>query len=288
MVKYSIIIPTCDRPEELALCLDLLAPGKQSLAFDYYEVIVTDDGRKYSARQMIEEKFPWAQWVAGPHSGPAANRNNGASGATGNWIVFTDDDCLPASGWLAALEEAMDDSKYVLEGKTTCEGGLPGILYEAPINEHGGCWWSCNLAIHKEVFNKHAGFDDRFPFASSEDAEFRDRLVAYGVESKFVPTAVVNHPPRRRPFGRGWDKRWQSKVLYENITGRTVWNRSTMWLRVMLFRLRELKQIRSVKEARIAIVSLMIESMSVALKRRKWNRIARRQLVTSRTVEPYI
>ena len=42
-MKLSVIIPTCNRPDELALCLQRLAPAAQSIAADQFEVIVTDD-----------------------------------------------------------------------------------------------------------------------------------------------------------------------------------------------------------------------------------------------------
>lgn len=91
----SVIIPTCDRNEQLAKCLDCLAPGVQTLPAEQYEVIVTDDGSDLTAEQMILERYLWARWVAGPRIGPAANRNNGVQYARGEWLAFTDDDCLP-------------------------------------------------------------------------------------------------------------------------------------------------------------------------------------------------
>ena len=42
--RWSVVIPTFDRVETLAVCLSRLAPGAQTLAPDQYEVIVTDDG----------------------------------------------------------------------------------------------------------------------------------------------------------------------------------------------------------------------------------------------------
>ena len=39
----SVVIPTRDRNETLARCLDRLAPCAQSLSHDLYEVVVSDD-----------------------------------------------------------------------------------------------------------------------------------------------------------------------------------------------------------------------------------------------------
>src|SRR5688500_16117871 len=98
--RISVVIPTRHRNDLLALVLDRLAPGTQTLPADQYEVIVTDDGSITTAEAMIREKFSWARWTQGPRKGPAANRNHGASLAQGEWIAFTDDDCLPSSRWL--------------------------------------------------------------------------------------------------------------------------------------------------------------------------------------------
>ena len=90
---FSVVITTCNRLEMLAKCLDRLGCGMQSLAANQYEVIVTDDGSQSTAEQLMKGKYPWARWLQGPRKGPAANRNNGARYAEGEWLVFTDDDC---------------------------------------------------------------------------------------------------------------------------------------------------------------------------------------------------
>ena len=105
-----MVVPTYRRNDSLARCLDQLVEGRQTLPFHMYEVIVSDDGPEGSnARLLVEEKYPWVRWVAGPARGPAANRNRGASQARGGWLVFTDDDCLPQAGWLAAYAARLED-----------------------------------------------------------------------------------------------------------------------------------------------------------------------------------
>ena len=75
----SVIIPICHRNNLLAKCLDCLAPSVQTFPAEQYEVIVTDDGTNTTAKDMMRAQYPWAQWLAGPKKGPAANRNNGAT-----------------------------------------------------------------------------------------------------------------------------------------------------------------------------------------------------------------
>ena len=191
----SVVIPTRHRNDALAACLDRLAPGTQTLAADQYEVVVTDDGSTTTAEAMIADRFPWARWTAGPRRGPAANRNHGVGQARAAWIAFTDDDCLPDPRWLAAYDEAISKAgpADVLEGRTTCAGGLPSVLYEAPINLNGGLLYSCNMAIPKVTVARVGGFDERFPHTSQEDIEFYQRLRASGHRIRFVPDAIVDH-----------------------------------------------------------------------------------------------
>src|SRR5450631_1375697 len=101
--QFSVVIPTCGRNTMLVRCLESLRPGEQTVDPSSYEVIVTDDAREGTSEAMIREQFPWAQWVQGPSRGPAANRNNGARYARGEWLCLTDDDCVASKEWLAAF-----------------------------------------------------------------------------------------------------------------------------------------------------------------------------------------
>ena len=105
-LPISVIIPTCRRNQDLSLCLGALRPDHQKSAFTY-EVIVTDDGSKSTAEELIRVKYAWARWVAGPRRGPAANRNAGARNARGAWVLFLDDDCIPVPGWVDAYATAI-------------------------------------------------------------------------------------------------------------------------------------------------------------------------------------
>jgi GT2 family glycosyltransferase len=195
-MKLSVIIPTCNRNDLLALCLEKLAPGNQTLPFENYEVIVTDDNKNNNAKQLIENNYPWAKWVEGPQKGPAANRNNGVREARGKWLVFTDDDCLPHYNWLNVYYNAILTNKFlVLEGKTVADRPQKRFDEIAPINIYGNNLWSCNFAIQKNMFIKIDGFDESFTFAM-EDVDFHFRLKAK-TEILFLNEALVIHPWRR-------------------------------------------------------------------------------------------
>lgn len=192
------MIPTCDRPEWLSRCLERLAPGAQTLDASQYEVIVTDDARTRSAEAIVHPCFPWARWVIGPRRGPAANRNHGAQCASGEWLVFTDDDCVPCDDWLRAYARAMEMSgAMVLEGRTVATPAFRSVWDEAPENLRGGWFWSCNIAIRRELFVRLGGFDENYRFAAMEDVDLRRALAEEGQSITFVEGAEVNHPIRK-------------------------------------------------------------------------------------------
>lgn len=195
MPKISVIIPTCHRNDLLEKCLGCLAPGVQTLSQDDFEVIVTDDGSRSTAQSMMETSYRWARWTAGPRHGPAANRNNGASLATGDWLVFTDDDCLPLPDWLARYAESMEGEATALEGAILPEGDPNGDLAECPINTDGGAFWSANIAVKRSVFERIGGFDREYIQPAAEDVDLKIRLLRE-TSIPFVRDAVVMHPVR--------------------------------------------------------------------------------------------
>lgn len=200
----SVIVPTYQRNDLLAKCLDCLAPEIQTLPAEQYEVIVTDDGSNTNAFEMMRLHYPWAKWVAGSRKGPAANRNNGAKYAQGEWLTFTDDDCLPDCWWLEEYAKAIvAASCLVFEGRTYVDRPKQTLAETSPLNEHGGYLWSCNFAIQKQLFHSLAGFEERFPYAAMEDVELRLRLQKVGHKFSFIKAASVCHP--WRPKG-GWKK----------------------------------------------------------------------------------
>lgn len=194
----SVVVPTCDRPESLGRCLNALSPGAQELTASLYEVIVSDDSLGEDTRRLVEETFPWARWVAGPRRGPAANRNHGAREARGAWLAFTDDDCVPSPRWLNALwRTARESPAQAMEGKVISEPAAKDVWDEAPLNLRGGLFWSCNIALRRDVFAAVRGFDENYRHAAMEDVDLRTSLQAAGKSIVFVPEALVNHPARR-------------------------------------------------------------------------------------------
>lgn len=183
----------------LAQCLEHLLRSIRYCGRNDIEVIVTDDSAGPETAALVPERFPWAKWVAGPRGGPARNRNFGVTQSRGRWIVFTDDDCLPAERWLDAFAQAIGQSGGSLrafEGRTVADREPQRLDEEAPVNPLGGYLWSCNVAVERTLFDRLGGFCELFPYAGMEDADFRVRLVKAGEQFRFVADAEVCHPLR--------------------------------------------------------------------------------------------
>lgn len=213
----SIILPTCNRPDLLSNCLEKLSPKFQSIASDLYEVIVTDDSSDNNSKELVHKQFPWAIWMKGPQRGPAANRNNGAKLAQFPWLIFIDDDCIPDKELLSSYQKIMLEGNYMaLEGAIEEDRPRKRFDEDAPLNLHGNCFWSCNIAIKKEVFFSVNGFDENFPFPAMEDVDLYNRLKEQGNAIRFVPEAKVVHPWKTmKPF-RNYRKWLKSYHYYIN------------------------------------------------------------------------
>lgn len=271
--NFSVVVPTRDRNDALAECLDRLAPGAQTLPGALYEVIVTDDSESHAAKPLLHARYPWARWSAGPRRGPASNRNAGAAAARGEIVVFVDDDCLPEAGWLAGYADACTGASTVYEGRTTCRDGVTSPRQTAPENLTGGVLWSCNFAMHRADFEQLGGFDERFPFAHLEDVDLLLRVRAARIPIVFVPQASVDHPPRRLPFGARQARVHKAGVLFMHLHPPVLGLLHYLYryTRARVARVARLpKSLDSLRE----IASVAVEDIVIALRWRGWQRWA--------------
>lgn len=218
MIFASIIIPTCNRPQDLRMCLERI---KAQLPADgSVEVLVTDDGASDMGREAVAEVMPAARWLRGPRKGPAANRNSAAMCASGEWLIFLDDDCVPSLNCVPAYLAAMREKPRqacVFEGAVRATPAPPSLLWEAPetLRQHTHLTCSCNFAIRAEVFHLIEGFDERYRAGVyAEDTDLGARLARAGYRVRFLPDASVEHPIRRMPDVSKLAKRWEGKVIF--------------------------------------------------------------------------
>lgn len=203
MPFFSIIVPTWNRPHELRACLSALA------RLDYpkscFEVVVVDDGSEPALDATDFDGLDGRiTWLRQPNAGPAAARNAGADKAQGEYLAFTDDDCIPVPGWLKGFAHAFQQAPQALVGGCTTNG-LPGNIYATAsqvIVDAARAYFiatksklqffaSNNLALPADLFRAIGGFD--VSFRTAEDRDLCDRLVREGYRLVYAPDAVIQH-----------------------------------------------------------------------------------------------
>lgn len=198
-VAVSIVIPVYRQWDFLPELLERL--NRHDLAAHDAEVLVVDDEPGVPRDPCLPDR---AALVPGPGRGSYAARNAGVAAARGRLLVFTDADCRPAEGWLAAfVSAAHDDPATLLAGPVEVEGGADPNRWEifdivrgipqARYVAHGYAA-TANLAVPADVFHALGGFDGAR--RSGGDAEFCRRARRRGYNLRLVPDAVTGHVAR--------------------------------------------------------------------------------------------
>ena len=128
-VSASVVVPTRDRPRALARCLAAL-DVQQGIVV---EVVVVDDGSVDTrAVERVVERHEGVRLVRLDGCGPAAARNAGVRAARAEVVLLTDDDCVPAPGWAAALAAAVEGRRVVAVGQTEFDPAHPLVAAKPP------------------------------------------------------------------------------------------------------------------------------------------------------------
>jgi GT2 family glycosyltransferase len=167
------------------------------------EVLVVNDGSTDNTENVIG-RYPGVHLINQTNAGPAAARNRGAREAQGAILLFTDDDCIPAPGWMDAMLEPFTDPAVVgvkgvyrtkqqevvarfvqieYEDRYRLMNGLPSIDFTD----------TYSAGFRRDRFLEMGGYDTSFPVACAEDVELSYRMSARAWKMTFAPNAVVYH-----------------------------------------------------------------------------------------------
>ncbi len=192
---FSVVIPTYERHALLTRLIDRLAMQ----SFANFEVIIVDQSNSVWPERHLDFGID-VHYVHTDIKGAANARNMGANLGCGEVIAFTDDDCDPSSGWLAAARPYFDDPAVV-----GIEGLIRSVLladpaWRAVTNEGftGIGFMTANFFIRTTTFNAINGFDlafDGSPFREDTDLGWRAQRLG---RIPFSCDAWVFHPPHRR------------------------------------------------------------------------------------------
>jgi GT2 family glycosyltransferase len=201
----SVVIPTRNRPHAVERCLDALAA--QTLPPGSFEVIVVDDGGEPA---LALDPARWAskfelKVIRQNNTGPAGARNRGVAEACGEFLAFTDDDCLPTPAWLEKFVAALREKPDAMVGGSTYNGlkddlfaetsqFIVQLVYEHFNRDPANAYFfaSNNMAMRRDNFLEIDGFDPSFRVAS-EDREFCDRWRLRGRPLVWERNALIEH-----------------------------------------------------------------------------------------------
>jgi glycosyltransferase involved in cell wall biosynthesis len=220
VASVAVVVPTHDRADRLERLVAALERQESTRPFS---VVVVDDGSHDETWTVLEKlaastRLPLVPLRLDPGRGPATARNLGWQATDAGVIAFTDDDCVPAPGWLEALAEEAERAGMA-QGQTlpdpTQASGSGPFSRTLAVTEATGYYQTCNMAYRRDVLERLGGFDERFRHPTGEDTDLAWRALEDGVEAEFVPAAVVYHDVRPSSFVAHLrdTRRWEGVVL---------------------------------------------------------------------------
>ena len=196
---FSVIIPTYERHGKLTALLDCL----RCQTFKHFEIIIVDQS------QIIWEDIKTYSdlditYIHTTTAGAVIARNTAVFHARGEFLAFTDDDCLPKSDWLNNSLSYFENRQVV---------GVEGLIISDKLEDEnyrpvtnlgfeGIGFMTANLLIRREIFLAVDGFDESFEHPHfREDTDLGWRVCEYGTVP-FATDVCVFHPPHLRSEDR--------------------------------------------------------------------------------------
>lgn len=242
VVPVAVVVPTVARPAELARCLDAVLSGEALPS----RVVVVDQGGDPGTVTVLAERagrgVPLTH-VRSPRRGLSAARNTGLRQVSEAWVAFTDDDCVPTAGWLAAIHRrvAVGDVDGVAGRVLPLGEPAPEtftlslrVSQEPAVHRGRALPWVVgtggNMALRVDVLRDVGGYDERLgagtPGLAGEDLEVVHRLLRRGAVLAYDPDVLVEHG--RVP----WERRLATRYGYGFGMGAFVglWLRADPWV----------------------------------------------------------
>ncbi|MBR0110358.1 MAG: glycosyltransferase [Bacteroidales bacterium] len=207
-MKYSLIIPVYNRPDEVSELLASIA----SQPFRDFEVLVVEDGSSVKCEDIVNqyaEKLD-IKYLFKENGGPAMARNYAAERAEGEYLLILDSDTVLPEGYFEAIESFLSDNTPDAFGGPD-RGGEDFTPVQKAISYSMTSFFttggirggkrkitrffprSFNMGVRREVFAKLGGFSAmRF----GEDVDFSMRVVEAGFTTALIPDAWLYHKRR--------------------------------------------------------------------------------------------
>mgnify|MGYP000853151958 FL=1 len=218
----TVAICTRDRANDLQRCLGGLQKMFQSGPDIAAEVLVVDSASRLPETRQVVESFPGTRYLRLERKGLNVARNAAMRSASGEIVVFIDDDAVPDVGWLQAHREAFDhpltmmstgltlplelesEAQEQFEAVSSFSRGFIPRTYDHR-NMHpltaGRAGAGVNMALRRTVVDLIGPFDDALdagtPTHSGGESELMARLIDGGYRIVYTPSALNWHRHRR-------------------------------------------------------------------------------------------
>ena len=207
-MKYSVIIPVYNRPDEARELLESLC----AQTCRDFEVVIVEDGSAIPCKEVAEayaDRLDIHYYVK-EYGGPGRARNYGVERARGEYVLILDSDAVLPEGYIAAVEDELEREpadafggpdrahpdftpmqkaiNYAMTSFFTT-GGIRGGKKKLDKFYPR----SFNMGVRREVYQALGGFSDmRF----GEDIDFSTRIFKGGYRCRLFPEAWVWHKRR--------------------------------------------------------------------------------------------
>lgn len=227
-MKYSIIVPVFNRPDEVDELLESLVNQEEK----DFEVIIVEDGSQIPCEDVCRKYADQLtlRYFMKPNSGPGQSRNYGAERAEGEYLLILDSDVVLPNGYLKAVSDELDrepadafggpdrahvsftDTQKAISYSMTSfftTGGIRGGKKKLDKFYPR----SFNMGIRRDVYMELGGFSKmRF----GEDIDFSIRIFKAGKRCRLFPEAWVWHK-RRTDFRKFWRQVYNSGIARVNL-----------------------------------------------------------------------
>ena len=218
--SVSIVIPHWNNLDVLSECLESIS----NTDFENFETIVVDNASTDNSVASVRSNYPNVKLIENDKNyGYAGGCNIGAEAASGDFLIFLNNDTVQEKDWISNLIKTInsDDKIAAVQPKILnyynrnvfdyaggsgghmdiyCFPFARGRIFSFQENDEGQynnkekCFWSSGTCfmVRRELFQKAGGFDDSF-FAHMEEIDLCWRLYAMGFEVWVEPDSVVYH-----------------------------------------------------------------------------------------------
>ena len=218
--SVSIVIPHWNNVDVLSECLESIS----NTNFENFETIVVDNASTDNSVASVRSNYPNVKLIENDKNyGYAGGCNIGAEAASGDFLIFLNNDTVQEKDWISNLIKTInsDDKIAAVQPKILnyydrnvfdyaggsgghmdiyCFPFARGRIFSFQENDEGQynnkekCFWSSGTCfmVRRELFQKAGGFDDSF-FAHMEEIDLCWRLYAMGFEVWVEPDSVVYH-----------------------------------------------------------------------------------------------